>query len=463
MADFLFVPKENGGIPLYEQIYRYVVEEIRSGRLEEGDKLPSKRALCAHLGVSQSTVEGAYGLLVAEGYVRSLPRSGYWVCAVAAPEVPVPRQARCSAPKLAGKESHLSDCFSTAAVDTSVFPYATWARLMRRAVQEPALLQRGHTQGDLDLREALCAFLHQYRGVNCRPEQVVVGAGMEYLMDILLQLLPGGGPIGLENPGYRAVYRSVENLRRPFVPVALDSQGLSVDVLEQSGAEAVYVTPSHQFPMGVTMPAPRRSALLRWAYSGPHRYIVEDDYDSEFRYTSRPIPAMQGADKGGRVIYTGTFSRSIAPSIRAAYLIVPEGLLPNYQKKFAHGAATVSRFEQWVLAEFLSSGQYARHLRRVGGLYRVRCAALTSALERTFPGGRVSGNDAGLHLLLTLPGREEKDLAAAAVRAGYRIHTLGEYCHGPSSLPGTLVLGFAGLEAEKAAEAAQELRRAIEE
>ncbi len=458
MADFLFVPDYDGTLPLYEQIYRYVVEEIRASRLLEGDKLPSKRALCAHLGVSQSTVEGAYGLLAAEGYIRALPRSGYRVGAVLTPEVP-PAQTVPVPPPV--EPPALNDCFSTAAVDTSVFPYATWARLMRQAVQEPQLLQRGHPQGDLPLREALCAFLHQYRGVICRPEQVVVGAGMEYLLDVLLQLLPTDAPIALENPGYRATYRSLDNLRRKFVPVQVDSQGLQPDVLSGSGAGAVYVTPSHQFPLGVTMPAGRRAELLRWAYAGAERYIVEDDYDSEFRYASRPIPAMQGQDKGGRVVYTGTFSRSIAPSIRAAYLILPEGLLPAYREKFAHGASTVSRFEQWVLARFLSSGQYARHLRRVGNLYRARCLALTVALEQVFPEGTVSGNDAGLHLLLTLPGREDAALVRAAAEAGYRVHALGEYCHGPSPLPGTLVLGFAGLAAEDASHAAADLAHAI--
>ena len=467
MADFLFIPAPEGITPLYQQIYRYVVAEIRAGRLREGDKLPSKRALCAHLGVSQSTVEGAYGLLVAEGYVRSLPRSGYRVCAVAPLEAPAPRTGpspvRQSPRPPEPSPPPLSDCFSTAAVDTSAFPYAAWARLMRQAAQDPALLQRGHPQGDLTLREALCAFLHQYRGVNCRAEQVVVGAGMEYLLDLLLQLLPAAGPIGLEDPGYRAIYRSVENLRLPFCPIPVDGQGLRPDLLEEYGVGTVYVTPSHQFPLGVTMPASRRSELLRWAYGGEDRYIVEDDYDSEFRYSSRPIPAMQGGDEGGRVVYTGTFSRSVAPSIRAAYLILPETLLETYQERFAPGASTVSRFEQWALAQFLSSGQYARHLRRMGGLYRARCAALTAALREAFPAGRVSGNDAGLHLLLTLPGREEGAMVAAARRAGYRVHGLSEYSHGPSPLPGTLVLGFAGLEAAAATRAAEDLRRALEE
>ena len=173
------------------------------------------------------------------------------------------------------------------------------------------------------------------------------------------------------------------------------------------------MTPSHQFPLGVTTPVGRRSELLRWAYEKPGRYLIEDDYDSEFRYATRPIPAMQGMDRGGRVIYMGTFSRTIAPSIRMAYLILPPGLLEVYRTRFGHQSATVSRFEQETLRRFLTSGAYSRHLRRVGNLYRKRRDALVSALEGW---GQVRGADAGLHLLFTLPGREEADLVTRADR-----------------------------------------------
>ena len=263
----------------------------------------------------------------------------------------------------------------------------------------------------------------------------------------------------LEDPGYHAIYRTLQNFGRAWVGVPLDGQGVRPDALEASGADVLYVTPSHQFPLGVTMPAPRRTELLRWAYRKPGRYIIEDDYDSEFRYASRPIPAMQGLDGGGRVIYTGTFSRSVAPSIRAAYLILPEPLLEEYRRRFAHGASTVSRFEQRVLERFLASGQYVRHLRRVGGLYKSRCAALTEALEQAFPEGRVSGNDAGLHLLLSLPGRDDRELAALAAER-FRVHALSEYCHA-ATRPGALVLGFAGLEAAKAPAAVAALAAAL--
>lgn len=448
-------PDFHSGTPLYDQLYRYIIAQIRSGALGAGEKLPSKRALAEHLGVSLTTVERSYGLLTAEGYLEPRPRSGYRVTPelTLLPTEPPPPAAP---PRRA--EPRLDQRFSTSAVDTSVFPYATWARLTKEAVYEnPDLLQRGEGQGDWALRGALAGFLHQYRGVRCTPEQVVIGAGLEALMWVLLQLFPTE-TFALEDPGHTALRRLLDNLGRSYAPVEVDRQGMSVKALEVSGAELAYVTPSHQFPTGVTTPAARRSELLRWAYARPGRYLIEDDYDVEFRYTSRPIPAIQGQDEGGRVIYAGTFSRTLAPSIRVAYLILPPALAERYQAKFGHAAATVSRFEQETLRRFLASGAYSRHLRRVGGLYRARRDALVSALESW---GEVRGADAGLHLLFTLPGREERELVERAAAAGFRIRGLSEYCLRTTPRPGTLVLGFAGLPAEQAQAAVEALRQAM--
>lgn len=441
--------------PLYDQLYRYIIAQIRSGALPAGEKLPSKRALAEHLGLSLTTVERAYGLLTAEGYLEPRPRSGYRVTPALTllPTEPPP-----PAPPPRREEPRLDQRFSTSAVDTSVFPYATWARLTKEAVYEnPDLLQRGESQGDWQLRGALAGFLHQYRGVNCTPEQVVIGAGLEALMWVLLQLFPRE-VFALEDPGHTALRRLLDNLGRSYVPVEMDAQGMRVEALEASGAKLAYVTPSHQFPTGVTTPAARRGELLRWAYARPGRYLIEDDYDVEFRYTSRPIPAMQGQDGGERVIYAGTFSRTLAPSIRVAYLILPPTLAERYQTKFGHASSTVSRFEQETLRRFLASGAYSRHLRRVGGLYRSRRDALVHELESW---GEVRGADAGLHLLFTLPGREETDLTARARRAGFQLRGMSEYCMGSGPRPGTLVLGFAALPAREAPQAVGSLRQAF--
>ena len=207
------------------------------------------------------------------------------------------------------------------------------------------------------------------------------------------------------------------------------------------------------------MPMARRTQLLHWAYAREDRFLLEDDYDSEFRYTSRPIPALQGLDNQGRVIYFGTFSRSIAPSIRVAYLILPPILLERYRQRFPHAASTVSRFEQEALRRFLSGGQYAGHLRRVGNLYRRRCTQLTNALLQ-IPGAHISGADAGLHFLFSLPRLTEQELVRRAAEYHVRVHGLSDYCHGPCPQPSTLVLGYAGMEERALLAAAGRLRDA---
>ena len=457
MAGFTFQLESGGGVPLYEQLYRFVVAEIHEGRLREGEKLPSKRELCARMNISQSTVETAYGLLAAEGYIRNRPRVGYFVAPVehleTGPET-LPQAEE-------SPDSPAAHSFSTSGVDTSVFPYASWAKLSRETVYgNPELLQRGHRQGDEALRRALADFLHQYRGVRCRPEQIIIGAGMEYLLDLTLQLFPDDAVFALEEPGYLATRRTIENNRRKSVSIPLDAQGMSAAALGKSGADVAYVTPSHQFPMGMTMPVGRRTQLLRWAAEKPGRYIIEDDYDSEFRHASRPIPAMQGLDRAGKVIYIGTFSRSLAPGIRVAYLVLPERLLELYKTRFAHAACTVSRFEQQTLAGFLEKGIYGRHLRRVGNLYRKRCQFLTGLLREQLPGCQISGAEAGLHFLLTLPGREEKTLLARAEAQGLKLHGLSEYCRENCPKKGTVVLGYAGMDEESMEEAVFNLKKA---
>lgn len=459
MIDLTIDLTDAKGGPLYEQIYRHIVREIRAGRLREGEKLPSKRELCAHLKVSRSTVETAYELLVAEGYVRSVPRSGLYVNAVAA----LGEYVRGDAPKpTASKAEKPAEryVFSTGAVDTSIFPYALWSRLSKEAMQlGPELLRRGDGQGDEPLRAVLCEFLRQYRGVVCEPEQIIIGAGMDYLLDLAMKLLDEKALYGLEDPGYGATYRTIAANRGQMVPIPLDKDGLSIAALKASQADIAYVTPSHQFPMGVTMPVGRRSQLLKWAEEKENRYVIEDDYDSEFRYATRPIPAMQGLDHGGKVIYIGTFSRTIAPSIRIAYLVLPETLLRRYQSALRATPSTVSRFEQRTLYRFIETGAYARHLRRVGNLYRQRCALLVDRL-RAIDGVSIRGHEAGLHFLLTLDRYSERELIAKAAAVGVKLHGLSEYARGRPPLESTLVLGYAGMTEEAIEEATELLGRA---
>lgn len=450
------LPIFEAGSPLYQQIYRHLAEEISRGKLPCGSKLPSKRRMCALLGVSMSTVEGAYSLLTAEGYVTAHPRSGYTVADL----VPLTPRPAADAPKSPAPAPRWRYDCSTSAVDTSRFPFSSWARISKEAVYEnPDLLQRGHPQGDLPLRAALADLMEQYRGVRCTPDQIVVGAGADWLLSMVLQLLPEHRAVALEDPGYPAAYAAARRLDRAVLPIPVDREGMDPAALEASGASLAYVTPSHQFPLGVTMPAGRRSRLLHWAASAPGRYLIEDDYDSEFRYSSRPIPAMQGMDRDGRVVYLGTFSRSIAPAIRVAFLILPPALLERWREEFSHAACTVSRFEQESLRRFLVQGLYSRHLRRSVDLYRRKCARFTEALS-AIDGVTLSGQQAGLHFLLTHATLSEEELVARAADVGVRVHPLSRYCHSVPPVPSTVVVGFAGLDENELEDAAALLKAA---
>ncbi len=458
--NLLTVPFREGGGPLYRQLYRYLADEIAAGRIPAGERLPSKRALMANLGVSQSTVESAYDRLLTEGYIRSVPKSGYYACRLEhlAPDAPQERPAPPEEPELPAFRCDLS----TSAVDPALFPYATWARLSRETLyRRPELLSPGHRQGDPELRAALAQYLHEFRGVRCEATQIVIGAGIEYLIGLIAQLL-GGAVFALEDPGYRRLLRVLENHGRGVRFIPLDGAGMQIAPLEESGAQAAYVTPSHQFPLGVTMAAPRRTALLAWAGRGPGRFVIEDDFDSEYRYNGRPIPALQGLDRNGRVIYLSSFSKSLAPSIRIAYMVLPPELLDAYRRKFGAYSCTVSRFEQHTLARFLQDGHFARHINRTRLVYRRRRDALTGGLRAAGLPVEVLGGDAGVHLVLRVKnGMEEAELVARAAEQGVRVTGLSQYALGGAApYRDAVAAGYAGPGGAQAALAAELLAKA---
>lgn len=433
--------------PMYRQLYRYIIGEIASGALAAGERLPSKRRLAGDLAVSVSTVETAYQMLTAEGYVTAKPKSGFTVCRIE--RLRVPERTAPAAPPEPQAPRWRYD-FGTGGVDTSLFPFKTWARIERETVTaHPEFLNHGPRQGDSALREAIVKYLHAYRGVVCTPEQVVVGAGIEYLTAILARLF-ADSVFAVEDPGYARTARILHNngVRAVYVPV--DAHGMQLKALAQSGASLAYVTPSHQFPTGATMPVANRTALLHWADEGADRYIIEDDYDSEFRYDSRPIPSLQGLDDQNRVIYVSTFSRSIAPSMRIAYMVLPLPVLERYRAGYDVYSSTVSRFEQQTLARFLSEGHFSRHLNRLRAVYHSRRDALRDALTQALGPDRVTiyGARAGLHLLAAIRGpHTEPALIQAAARAGVRVHGLSEYFMSAPQPPHppAVVLGYSNM------------------
>ena len=463
----IFLDQSSGGDavkrPLYEKIYQYIASEIKAGRLKADERLPSKQALAAHLKVSKTTVETAYSNLLAEGYLYSKPKSGYYVNHI---------EQISLKPSITGQtheafQEHnqpqapqqdlIKFRFSTNAVDTSSFPFSSWARLTREImVQHPELLNIGDNMGDEPLRAALAKYLHEFRGVIVNQDQLVIGAGVEYLLDMICQLLGRSRTFAIENPGYRKAYRMIRNHSIQVYPIPVDEQGMSVRMLSQTDADVAYVTPSHQFPTGCTMPVGRRMELLNWVQAKANRYLIEDDYDSEFRYNGRPIPALQGlCDAGQRVIYLGTFSRSLAPSIRIAYMVLPPDLLAAYRQSFYDFRCTVSRFEQHALGRLIESGQYTRHLNRMRLIYRSRRDCLISCIKQEFPGEKykISGESAGLHFCIQLDnGMQEEELVQQAKRCGVLVSGMQEHYLFPfptDPTAPTVLLGYCGLDEQQ--------------
>ncbi len=449
--------------PLYEQLYHALAAQIRSGKTSAGTRLPGKRSLAQQLGISVNTVDTAYQMLAAEGYIVSRPKSGFFVLG-AAEEFHTPAPAGVI-PPLPQPPVWRYD-LSTGGVDTALFPFRTWGRIQKELLYDaPELLSHGHRQGDPNLRETIAGYLAAYRGVACSSEQIVVGAGSEYLLGLLARLLPDS-TAAVENPGYRRVRTILRNNGIPCVSVPIDEGGLDVAALAASGASLCCVTPSHHFPTGVTMPVSRRSQLLRWAGEKPGRYIIEDDYDAEFRFDMRPLPSLQGmAGQSGPVVYLCTFSKSLAPSIRIACMVLPPELLERYRVTYGSYANTVSRFEQQTLCRFMEGGHFTRHLSRMRNVYKNRMERLCAALEEALGRDRIrlQGKHTGLHLLLTLedgPGEAEMVRSARAVGAGLT-GLSGYYLEHPEPCPpSTVIIGYASLPDGEITALAQALRRA---
>lgn len=456
-------------MPLYEQLYTALAQDIRSGALQPGKALPGRRTMAAQLGISTNTVDTAYQMLAAEGLAVTRPRSGFFVQETGGmlhPRVQHTPSAVRTAPENTDSDTKkaLYD-LSTGSVDTSIFPARSWGRIQKELMyQRPELLQRGEMQGDENLRAQIAAYLGEYRGVDCTAKQVVVGAGVEYLLGCLAHLFAGSAA-AVENPGYSRTRAVLENSGIPCIPVEIDESGLPVHALEQSGANLCYVTPSHHFPTGVTMPAPRRAQLLAWAAAKPGRFILEDDYDSEFRFATRPLPSLQGmAGANGPVVYLTTFSKSLAPGMRIACMVLPQGLLERYRHDFAMYANTVSRYEQQTLCEFMAQGYFTRHIARMRLTYKRRMEAFAAALHAGLdPDLTLAGAHSGLHFLLTVPNAGgEQGMVQAASEQGVRLKGLSEYYMQDADhcAPDTVVAGYSGLQAEDIPAAAAALSRA---
>ena len=437
--------------PVYTQIYKYIKKEIETGHLSFKEKLPSTRILASHLQVSRNTIDMAYGQLIDEGYIEAFPKRGFFVCDISSNLMSIPANAQ-TAPQPKEEQPHYDFDFSPYGVDLENFPYGTWRKTMRDILYDDrntCLFEAGPRQGDEDFCQAIADYLHQSRGVSCTPDQIIVGAGVDYLLLLLSQILGRDTVFAMEDPSYMQAWRILTHLEFPVIPITLDKYGMDIKALENSQANVAYITPSHHFPLGIVMPIKRRQEILSWACGKSDRYIIEDDYDSEFRYKGRPIPSLQGIDAHHKVIYMGTFSKAIAPSMRISYLVLPPELLNIYRRNYSFYSNTVPRTEQKQITEFIRQGHFQRHLNRMRNIYKAKRDYILKVLEPYDRKIRISGENSGLHMLIKfLDGRSEKELLMQARKERLHLFGISQYMAGntlPKTMQSTVILGYASL------------------
>lgn len=475
--------KAEGEKCLYLQIYDYIRNEIRTGKLLRDEKLPSTRSLAEYLQVARSTVDCAYSQLLAEGYIISKPCRGYFVCGMediltlSFEEEKIRQQGRTTADcppmySYGKKEAGESDRqffydFSPNAISMRYFPFATWKRITREIWADGSreMFALGDSMGDYELRETISRYLHSSRGVNCSPEQIIVGAGNDYLLLLLEKILGRHVPIAMENPTYKRAYKIFQSFAYDIKTLPMDESGINMEALRLSEANVAYVMPSHQYPTGVVMPIGRRLELLKWASEKEERYLIEDDYDSEFRYKGKPIPCLQASDRQGKVIYMGTFSKSIAPAIRVGYMVLPQALLTKYRENCGFYASTVSRIDQQILNEFIRDGYFERYLNKMRKIYKEKHDFLLEQLKDFEKGFILSGENAGLHLLLTSKRNiPESVLIGAAQKEGIRVYGMSEaLLDAEKGKSHTVLLGYGELEKEEIRQGIERLRAAWRE
>ena len=425
------------GLPLYEALYRCIRDDICAGRLPAGSKLPSKRALSSHLKVSKITVEGAYNQLLSEGYIRSRERAGYFVEEVQTQ--PIPDAAPAPAPALPPSSG------------SPRFPFTVWSRLQREVMLDlgQALLQPMPNIGILALRQAIAAHLQAFRGLQVNPEQILIGAGTDFLYNLLIQLLGRDLCYALEEPGYSKIRKIYGAGGVRCISAPMDEKGVLPQAL--ADAQVLHISPSHHFPTGIITPMDRRQALLAWA--GRDKWIIEDDYDSEFRFLSRPMAAMASMDRQGRVIYMNTFSKSLAPSIRISYMVLPQALMERFQQTLGFYSCTVPSFEQYTLARFLQEGHFDRHINRSRRFYKARRDRVLARITTGVNADKLTilEENAGLHFILKIDTRlSDRELEHQCRQAGLPLRTLGSYYHSPIPTDThSLVVNYAGLTDEQ--------------
>jgi GntR family transcriptional regulator/MocR family aminotransferase len=466
--------ERTSSIPLYRQLYEHVRNAILSGQLAAGTRLPPTREFAKELGVSRNTVVVAFDQLIAEGYIEGKVGAGSYVSSTLPDDILKLRarhrqQAQFTRPDfptvLSQRGSKIADIYVPARISTprpfrsgvpalDAFPFKVWERLVVRYWRRPSpdLLCYGHPAGYRPLREAIASYLGAARGVVCGPEQVIIVTGAQKGIDLAGRLLlDQGDKVWVEDPCYPNARRALLGTGAHPIPVPVDKEGLNIDnaiACNDSQVRMAYITPSYQYPLGISMSLARRLRLLEWA-NRASAWILEDDYDSEYRYTGRPLAALQGLDQAGRVIYIGTFSKVLFPSLRLGYVVVPPDLVDPFVTALALANRSVPTIDQAVLADFIVEGHFARHIRRMRMLYVERQSILVDLVKRNLAGiVEISPAEAGLHLIGWLKDGDDCMISNRLAKHGVHAVPVSAYASLPLSRKG-LILGYAGINEQQ--------------
>lgn len=454
---------------LYEHLYKCIKNDILQENLHAGEKLPSKRSFAKNLGISTITVENAYAQLIAEGYIYSIPKKGYYVSDIKTLHTESEPVLTTENVKLtSGKSSYLAD-FTSNQTTSENFPFSIWSKLIRELLNDSRvdLMTNPPCGGILSLRQAIARHLKDFHGLSISPEQVIIGAGTEYLYGLLIQLLGNDKKYAIENPGYNKIAKIYKSYHVSCRHVSMDNAGIQISDLESQGVDVVHISPSHHFPTGIVMPIGRRYELLGWASKSDSRYIIEDDYDSEFRLTGQSIPTLQSIDVLEKVIYINTFTKTLSSTVRISYMVLPKHLVNEFYSKLSFYSCTVSNFEQYTLARFIEQGYFEKHINRMRNYYHAKRDLLLSCIKESPLSSYVtiSEEDAGLHFLMKIKTNlNDEDFCMRAHQNGVKLSSLSQYYINPSPETfHTFIINYSSLDEDVIREAIKRIYEVVVE
>ncbi len=454
---------------IYQQIYQKIKKEILNRNLLPHTQVPSKRELAGKLRISVNSVNAAYQQLLAEGYLYAIERKGFFVEQLDTFYTEEQTSSFVLPDDLKEPAEDRGEwiSFSHMSVNMAHFPLKSWFRCEQKSAARAfhTLGDMAHPQGIYGVRETITRLISLTRGVKCSPEQIVISAGTQMLIHLLTELLPDDALYAMEEPGYRRMYQLLCSAGKEVKTIRLDDKGMSMREINKQNPDVLITTPSHQFPTGVIMPVSRRIQLLNWAAEAADRYIIEDDYDSEFKYDVDSIPALQSLDHFQNVIYMGTFSKSLLPGLRISYMVLPPELLRKYKKR-SYDLQTCNTLAQLALQEFIDSGEYQKHIKKMKQMYKEKREKLIHALDEAF-GEKITvkGANAGLHFVTEFDtSRPEKEILAHASRLQLEVFGMSRFqleeCRKKQNTP-ALIIGFARLKDEDIDEGVKRLQRAV--